>query len=178
MTVGKPAWSAGARQGPLRRHKDLVFFACEGFVALYDERTPEEDYQVINARDFEHRANELAKLAKKMRVDDRKWMRQEGNELFADCVGMKDTVREARDMGDPTDPAVQAFWARHRRRTTVSLSAGSDAAGYPTLPDVDLGPNTGKQVSVDGVAAVPDNHRIRKKPKKKPRNGLVLGDML
>ena len=175
----KPAWALGARQGPLRRHKKLVWFACEGFIALYDERTAEEQYEVITTNDFEYRAKQLAVLAKKMKVDQRKWMRQEGKEILRDCEGMLDSVREARAMGDPTDPAVQAFWAKHRRRSTVSLSPGADAAGYPELPGVARGPLTGRTAAIDGQAAIPENHvKIRRKPRKKPRNGLILGDML
>lgn len=175
----KPTWAANARTGPLRRHKQQVYFACEGLVVLYDERYPDEDYNVLTPSEWEHRARGLEKTARKMRSDvSVRWMYQEGRKLQGDCQGMLEAAREARRMGDPSDPAVQAFWARHRRRKSVTLSAGVDRAGYPDLPHVDRGPRTGRTAAADDALPLVADPKLRKKPTKKPRNGLILGELL
>lgn len=184
----KPVWALGARQGPLRRHKRIVFFACEGLVAIFDERTQDEEYIVITPTDFKARAEGLAVTGKLMAKEgDEKWMRSEGRGMLAAANDMIETVKEARRMGDPSDPLVQAYWARHRRNDTirVQLSAGSDAAGYPELPDVSLGKLTGRTtdpgdpletagaILIDGGDAT----KIRRKPKKKKRLSEVLQEI-
>jgi hypothetical protein len=123
-----------------------VFFACEGLVAVFDERDDEEEYVVITPGDFKERAVGLGEMGSKMAKDERKWMRTEGQAMRQAANDMLETAKEAIHMGDPSDPAVQAYWARHRTNRTikVSLSAGSDEAGYPELPKVDLGKFTGR----------------------------------
>lgn len=181
----KPIWALGARQGPLRRHKRIVFFACEGLVAMFDERTQDEEYIVITPVEFEARAEGLAVTGRLMAKDDEKWMRSEGREMLAAADNMIETVREAQHMGDPSDPLVQAYWAKHRRNDTihVQLSPGSDAAGYPELPDIPLGKFTrraadpGEPLETAGAILIDggDATKIRRKPRKKPRKGgLVL----
>ncbi len=182
----KPVWALGARQGPLRRHKRILFFACEGLVAMFDERTQDEEYIVITPADFKERAEGLAVTGKLMAKGDEKWMRSEGREMLAAADNMIETVKEARHMGDPSDPRVQAYWAKHRRNDTihVTLSAGSDSSGYPELPDIPLGKFTGRATGpgdpLETAGAVlvggGDATKIRRKPRKKPRKGsLVLG---
>lgn len=181
MMLSKPAWSIGARQGPLRRHKQLVFFACEGLVVLRDEREHRQDadYETLTPTDFERRANGLGVFASKCKAADPPWLREEGRLCEKAANEMLETVTEARNMGDPSDPAVQSFWARHRgRKSTVSLRAGTDAAGYPDLPGVDRGPRTGRTAEpgqqMDTTVAEANHVRIHKPPKKKPRSGLIL----
>jgi hypothetical protein len=173
--MNRPTWSAHARTGQTRRHKKLVFFACEGLIMLYDERKPEEDYNVILPADFERRATELARFGRECAAaDSSRAMREEGRECIAGADDMIACVREARFMGDPSDPAVQAFWARHRpgHKSTVSLRAGSDAAGYPEFPEIERGKNTGRTVAVDGQAALVDESialRLHRPPRRKKR---------
>lgn len=181
-----PAWALGARQGPLRRHRRIVFFAVEGLVSLYDEREQEETYRVITPRDFQERAYGLAALATKMVKGPEKWMRSDGRASLLAARNMMATVREARDMGDPSDPAVQAYWAKHRRNRMirVSLSAGSDVAGYPTLPQIPLGRDTGRRAAAGLPLAAADTagaarldaagNKIRRKPRKTASRGRLL----
>ena len=108
--MSKPAWSAGARQGPLRRHKQLVFFACEGLIALFDERekaqATDDVYTIMTPASFAERATALASFAKKVRASDAPWQRQEGREMGRAALDMEETIKEACDLGDPVDPAV------------------------------------------------------------------------
>jgi len=182
--MSKPAWAVGARQGPIRRHKQVVWFACEGLIAIYDERTHDEDYLVVTPTDFAARAKGLGEMGQKMAKGDQKWMRTEGQAMRAAANEMLESVKEARAMGDPSDPAVQAYWARHRSNSTVriSLSAGSDPEGYPDLPEVPLGKFTGRTAepgeSLAGAVQLADDNRIRKKPKKKKQGLILSSDVL
>lgn len=169
--MAKPAWSRAARTGELRRHKNLVFFACEGLVALHDERKPEEDYMVMTPGEFEERAHALGKYANRVSAADPKWLREEGRICKAGANDMLKSVQEARHMGDPTDPVVQAFWAKHRnRKSKVTFSD-------PCLPELPRGKVTGRTAEVDGQAAlVPDDvHlRIHRPPVRRQRKGIIL----
>lgn len=173
--MSHPRWAAQARTGQIRRYKQLTFFACEGLIALYDERHPQEDYNVILPADFERRATELARFGKEcLATDSAKSLREVGRECVAGANDMVAAVKEARFMGDPSDPAVQAFWALHKpgSKSTISLRAGCDAAGYPDLPEVSRGKLTGKTAAVDGQAALVDNAthlRLHRPPRRKQR---------
>lgn len=163
----------------MRRHKQLVFFACEGMIALYDERHPEEDYGIHYVADFEERARELNRLGADMaKAENPKSFREEGRIFVAGAQAMLEAVQEARFMGDPSDPAVQSFWAKARtRKTRVSLHQGTDRAGYPDLPQVDRGKLTGKTANVDGKADLIDastHMRIHKPARRKQALQLEL----
>jgi hypothetical protein len=176
----KPAWSIGARQGPLRRHKQLVFFACEGLLAMYDEREnkQEHEYCVITPAEALERVRALGQFAKQIAADDSPWMREEARLCEKAANDLSETIKEARFMGDPSDPAIQAYWTKHRRNATVSLSAGSDAAGYPQLPSLPRGKFTGRTATPDAVrdavAANASHVRLHRPPRKKNRTGLLL----
>lgn len=178
MFLTKPAWTVGARQGPLRRHKQLIFFACEGLVVIRDEREDkqDDDYIVEKPDDFEKRARGLGGFASKCKAADPAWLRAEGELCERAANDMLETCKEARDMGDPSNPAVQAFWARHRRSNTVrvGLHAGTDREGYPELPGVDRGPMTGRTAEPGQTVDTTAVQRLHRAPKKKNRTGLIL----
>lgn len=182
MFLTKPAWTVGARQGPLRRHKQLVFFACEGLCVVRDEREDkhDDDYTVVTPNDFETHARGLGHFALQCEAADPAWLRAEGELDKRAANDMLETCKEAREMGDPSDPAVQSFWARHRRSNTVrvGLHAGTDREGYPDLPDVSRGPRTGRTadagIPVDPTKAQQSHVRLHRAPKKLNRTGLIL----
>ena len=135
----KPAWSASARTGPVRRFRSLVCFACEGLVVIIDERdgATEGDFTAVTPSDMEERLCALSRMYRnktrsmlETAVRDTHDADRRGIANIAECV------KEAREMGDPSDPRVQAYWARHRKKSgiVVPFSAGNDAAGYPQLP--------------------------------------------
>ena len=148
---------------------------------MHDERPQHGDYNVIFPNEMEERAKALGRMAKKIGAGDEPWQREEGRSMREAANNMLECVKEARFMGDPSDPAVQAFWALHKpgAKSTISLSAGRDKAGYPELPGVDRGPRTGRTATatrenVDTSATDADHTRIHRKPKKKSRTGLIL----
>jgi hypothetical protein len=168
----------GARTGTILKYEKLTFFACEGLIVLHDEREAAEDYNVILPDDFLERARELNRLGKECTsTDSQRSLRETGRKYMQGASDMRLAAKEAKDMGDPSDPAVQAFWARHRpgRKSRVSLRAGSDKAGYPQLPELPRGKNTGKTAAVDGKAKIVDQDthlRIHTPPRRKRQ--LVL----
>ena len=181
--MSKPAWSNTARTGPVRTWQALKIFACEGLICVIDERPGKQEgqYTVLTPSDLEERVRALMRPYRKQKAIDpsdqvarqrqRQWEQGANN-----CV---ECIKEARHMGDPSDPAVQAWWSRHRRDTTVkiSFSAGADKAGYPELPPVPLGKKTGKTANIDGEInhAAGNIHvpTIRQLPKKKNRKGII-----
>ena len=169
----------------MRRYLELRVFACEGLVCIIDERPGKEasQYTVVTPKDLEHRLRVLNKKYRNQTPAEMTTVQRErhrkrvhGSDELMECV------KEARDMGDPSDPAVQAFWAKHRRNSTISMSARlgqTDREGYPVLPQLPVGPKTGRTAAADGVlaqagsSAVPKIHRP---PRRKNRKGLVLLD--
>jgi hypothetical protein len=87
---------------------------------------------------------------------------------------MLDAVREAKAMGDPSDPAVQEYWAKHHKRPTVSIGSGSKS-GYPELPPMPKGQLTGRTALPDaaqtdklaGQVTGALQRQLRKLPKRK-----------
>lgn len=178
----KPAWTLGARTGPVREYEKLKVFACEGLVCIVDERTGnrEGEYTVVLPDELEHRVKALNQPYRGQgRMDLPKWKREEYDAAQRGSQNCMEAVKEARAMGDPSQESVQLFWARHRRSSTVRLnfSAGSDPAGYPALPAVSLGKFTGKTAAVDHalVSAInlPENH-IHVPPRPNRKKLIVL----
>ena len=188
--MSKPAWANSARTGPVRPFKELVVFACEGLLAVVDERPgkSEGEYTVVTPSDMEERVRALNRTYRgitRSQLDTRG--REQYDKQTSGSQNLMECIKEARAMGDPSDPAVQAWWSRHRRSSTVKInfSPGCDPAGYPTLPKVDLGKRTGRTAAIDGEAAVPSNtakrdkFHIHQQPKRKPRSSkdvIILDD--
>jgi hypothetical protein len=187
--MSHPVWTHGGRTGPIRRHKQLVFFACEGLVALYDERKTDEDYMVLTPAEFKERATALNEFGTKIgKTDPTRWQRQESHEMVRAAADMTECVKEAKSMGDPSDPAVQAFWARHRRSSVVSMSQRKNdfEHGMPkkTLDQIkkdSKGTQQGGQPTGDDevrrVVAQAEAGRVRRLPRKKPRKGRLILDL-
>lgn len=170
----KPAWALTARTGPVRKYKDLSFFACEGLIAVHDDR--DGSYTAVTPDDFTKRVEMLEKKSKKAKADCELTpsQRQYRRSVVQFAADMTEAVKEAKYMGDPSDPQVMAFWQRQRKNSTVRLSAGSDAAGYPDLPEIPLGNITGRTAAVDGQLSTADVPTIHTPPRRKNRSGLIL----
>ena len=186
--MSQPNWSINARTGPVRSYLDnMKIFACEGLVCIIDEREGREDtqYTAVTPDDLKERIDALHRPYRKktlaqMTKAERQWYHRRRTG-FTNCM---ECIREAKHMGDPSDPAVQAYWARHKSKSTVaiSFSAGADPAGYPELPPIDLGPITGKNASIDHeivntpVNASQKHTKIHQPPRKKNRSSIILID--
>jgi hypothetical protein len=173
----------GARTGPVRDYEKLKVFACEGLVCIVDERKgqTEGEYTVVLPDELEHRVKALNRPYRGQgRMDLPKWKRREYDIQKQGSQNCLEAIKEARAMGDPSQPEVQLFWARHRRNSTIRItfSSGSDPAGYPELPHVPLGKFTGKTAAIDRelVPAInlQENHiHVPPQPKRKK---LILLD--
>jgi len=169
----KPAWSAQARTGPVRKFKSLSVFACEGLVVVIDERPgklegdytpvlPNEMMVRIQALRQPYRNKTPAMMTTEQRVNY--YSHRSG------IAGILECIKEARHMGDPSDPQVQDFWARHYRRSSVGGGIdrkSTDAAGYPVLPTLPRGKDTGKTVLPDG------NYSLHRPPVRKNKTGII-----
>lgn len=154
----KPAWASGGRTGQIRRFMGLAVFACEGMVVVIDEREGEdEDCSIVSISEMLERIRTLKrpyrnKTKAQLSVEQRRFydQRRRGIENVYECC------REARNMGDPTDPRVQAFWAKHSRRSRVATTPPrNDPAGYPVLPTLPRGRDIGTTVRPDGTYGGP-----------------------
>ena len=183
----KPAWAIGGRTGPVRSFQGLSVFACEGLICVIDERPGKKEGEatIVMPNDMQKRVNAVMRKNTRMKqatCEMKPWQRQEQEKRVNGANAVVVCIREARDMGDPSDPAVQAWWSRHRRSSTIRLGvhAGSDKEGYPELPVVPLGKKTGKTAAIDHEAVVPPNVHagdfpvIHKRPVKKSRGGVIV----
>lgn len=190
----RPVFAAQGRCGRAVRFKFMVFYACEGLIVCQDERphaNGKGDFKVILPDDLDQRVNTMAAGDKRsctgaayfLNGQQRSWIRQEYNVNTRAYNELKDCIKEAKAMGDPSDPTVQAFWRRHRpgSKSTVSMRPkGCRDDFYDELPALDLGNYTGRTAEADGTLAdVPNVHSkdftIYKPPVKKNRAGIILG---
>lgn len=182
--MSKPTWAINARTGPIRNWQSLKIFACEGLICVIDERPGKNEgqYLVLTPSDLDERVKALMRPYRNQKIPSAsdRVARSRHQQWINGANNCRECIKEARHMGDPSDPAVQAWWSRHRRDTTVkvSFSAGADAVGYPTLPAIPRGNKTGKTVTIDGELVGGKVHvpAIHKLPKKKNRSGLIMLD--
>lgn len=162
----KPAWTVDARTGPVRYFGKLAIFACEGLICIIDERPGPQygDVTMVTPAELQERLVAINRLYRNQTRAQRPVFQREamdrerrGTEACLECI------REAKEMGDPSDPRVQAYWARHRRRSSVLLG-GSDLSGYPRLPDI----VSGKHVW-NPTPDLAQSQVIRRKPRRKRR---------
>jgi hypothetical protein len=127
---------ADARKGPSRYFKNLRFFACEGLICIIDERpsrtiqngkyVEEGDCQVLTPKDFEKRIKAITRLYRNKNYSEMlKWQGLERKKYHLQAREGYEAVKEAREMGDPSDPAVQAYWAKHKGKNYVSFAGVS-----------------------------------------------------
>lgn len=132
----KPAW-VDPRCGKKYRFRNLAFYACEGLIVLINERNG--NYLVVRPDEFRERVVALYAYARKMRGSLLGHERDEWrdiNRLREDALAC---IQEAKDMGDPSDPAVAEYWRKHvaGRKNSISLAQYHglrDVDGYPFIP--------------------------------------------
>jgi len=139
--------------GKCYTYRGLKFYAQNGFVCLHDEDTGE--FFVLTRREFLERAQALSLEAKRLRSmaaenPDRKWMSQDRMDLQDGVDMMVAAAAEAKEQGDRTDPAVDAWFMRHRPHRKSLLSMASAVNFTTTAPGaLPLGKDTGKHVKPD-----------------------------
>lgn len=166
----------GGRCGAIYKHKALRWYACEGLIALHDESDHLETFKVFTPGEFRERGVALEKFAKKMpRTGMTAWQRQESQEMIRAAADMDASAKEAEEMGDPSNPTVQAWWQRHRRSSTISMSKATQASwsvGAPvrSLKEIAAAAKGNRTVNVPDESAP----TIRQLPKKLPRPGKLI----
>lgn len=122
--INRPTWSATARTGPMRKYMQLSIFACEGLICIIDNREGKEgDYSVITPAEAVERCKALNKSYRgTTRAQLSAIQKEMADQRTRGFQAMMECVREAKHMGDPTDPKVQAYWARHRSNRTITFS--------------------------------------------------------
>jgi hypothetical protein len=176
-----PYFPKNCRTGPHRRFQNLVFWACEGLVCCQDERPGKHgrgDYRVFRPHVLEGHLKALVRQQARNRGDGyHTWQKIECRENLSQLQGVQECIREARAMGDPGSPDVQAFWARHRpgSKSTISMSSTRsiyDEADLPSL--LDLGQDTGRSAEPTcTAAATPTGRVLHQPPRLKPK--LIVG---
>jgi len=127
---------ADARKGPSRYFKQQRFFACEGLICIVDERpsrtengvyVEEGDCIVLTPKEFTTRIKAVTKGYRNRNYSEMtSWLGKERKKYHMQARGGYEAVAEARDMGDPSDPVVQAYWAKHRGKPYVSMQSCPD----------------------------------------------------
>lgn len=168
--MAKPIWVTGGRTGQVRRFMDLTVFACEGLICVADNRLGQagNSFTIVTPSEMEERVRAVARSYRnKNRMDLPEWKRREFDEQQQGAQNIVECIKEARAMGDPSDPRVQAFWSRHRRSNTVTLSFSdaTDPAKFPKLPKV--GPRGVEHNNLVSGAATVIPHVGRKLPQPK-----------
>jgi len=173
-----------ARKGPSRYFKQQRFFACEGLVVIVDERpsridqanvTVEEgDCVVLTPKDFKARLKAITRTYRNKNYSEMlKWQGSERKAYHLQAREGYETIREAQDMGDPSDPVVQAYWAKHRGKSYVTFSSSPDLAKIENTAGAKADTVfVGKQKPVAAQAALPPMLKLSN-PTPKP-SGLIL----
>jgi hypothetical protein len=133
--------------------RDLKFYAKNGFICLHDEETGE--FFVLTRKEFLLRAQALGEEAAHMRQmmtenPSMKWLVADRVELQNAVDDMIACTREAKEQGDRDDPAVDAWFRRHRPSQRSKISMASAANFSAALPaELPRGQETGKIVTPD-----------------------------
>jgi hypothetical protein len=147
--------------GKCYTYRGLKFYAQNGFICLHDESTGE--FYVLTRKEFLQRAQAISDEAKRLRTmaaanpGQALWMSADRMDLQQAIDNMVACTKEAKEQGDRDDPAVDAWFMRHRpgRKSKISMASG---ANFKTaLPGaLPLGKDTGKHVTPDfTVGATP-----------------------
>lgn len=143
--------------GKCYSYRGLKFYAKNGFICLHDEQTGE--FYVLTRKEFLQRAAAISDEAKRLRhiaaenPDKAAWLSADRAELQCAIDNMVECTKEAKEQGDRDDPAVDAWFRRHRpgRKSKISLAS---AANFTTAAPghLPLGRDTGRYVTPDFTA--------------------------
>lgn len=144
--------------GKVYRFRGLRFYAKNGFICMHDE--DDGSFIVLTRREFLERASALSDESARLRhmaaqyPAKAAWLSADRADIQFGIDQMVECTKEAKEQGDRTDPAVDAWFLKHRpaRRSKVSLASGVNFATQApgVLP---LGNDTGKQVRPDFAIA-------------------------
>ena len=136
MAGSKTAWSNDGPTGPVRDYIDQKVFACEGMVVVIDHRPGKNlgECVVLDCATATDRVKELQKDYRgQTRAQQPRGMQDLWTKRLRGCQNILDCVKEAKMMGDPADPQVQAFWKRHN---TFRIAGYAKAGGRRSREDI------------------------------------------
>lgn len=107
----------------LYRHRQLLFGAAGGMIRVFDER--DGTTTSVPVDEFQARADALGREAARCVYPS------ERKALTDAAVEMAAAAAEAAAQGDPFDPRVQAYYARHRPQNTVLVGPGTTPLAGP-----------------------------------------------
>lgn len=147
--------------GKCYTYRGLKFYAQNGFVCIHDEDTGE--FYVLTRKEFLLRAKAISEEAQRLREmaaanpGKANWLSADRAELQQAIDNMIECARDSKEQGDRDDPAVDAWFQRHRpgRKSKISMASGANfkSAMPGALP---LGKDTGRYATPDfTVGATP-----------------------
>lgn len=151
--------------GKCYKFRGLKFYAENGFICLHDEDTGE--FYVLTRKEFLHRAQAISDEARRLRhmaaenPSKAAWLSADRADLQQAIENMVAVTQEAKEQGDRDDPAVDAWFRRHRpgRKSKISLASGANFTS--ALPGaLPLGKDTGKHVTPDFTVGAPTKKLI------------------
>jgi hypothetical protein len=157
--------STASVTGKCYSYRGLKFYAQNGFICLHDEQTGE--FFVLTRKEFLQRAQAISDEARRLRhmaaenPSKAAWLSADRVELQQAIENMVAVTKEAKEQGDRDDPAVDAWFKRHRpgRKSKISLASGANFTS--TLPGVlPLGKDTGRHVTPDFTVGAPTKKLI------------------
>ena len=107
---------ATPKTGKVYRFDDLEFYAYAGAIKIHDNR--DGTTRTVNPVDFlEHATALYAEIPRQVYYDEKLRFQRMAQNVEACC-------KEAAEMGNPFDPGVQAFKARHARMERPAVVQG------------------------------------------------------
>lgn len=154
-----------AATGKCYTFRGLKFYAKNGFVCLHDEATGE--FFVLTRKEFLQRAVALSDEAKRLRhmsaehPSKAAWLTADRMELQVAIDNMLECTKEAKEQGDRDDPAVDAWFTRHRPGRKSKISMSNSANFKSALPGaLPRGKDTGRYATPDFTAGAPPKKLI------------------
>jgi hypothetical protein len=110
---------------------------------------------VLTPTDFELRRDALEAMIRGLKHADSASQRIMYRTAAQTVVDMDECIKQAKFMGDPSDPRVAEWYSRHRpgAKSTVSYKPQTNPEGYPRLPALPRGHFTGRTASSDAEIA-------------------------
>ena len=157
--------STASVTGKCYSYRGLKFYAQNGFICLHDEQTGE--FFVLTRKEFLQGAQAISDEARRLRhmaaenPSKAAWLSADRAELQQAIENMVAVTKEAKEQGDRDDPAVDAWFKRHRpgRKSKISLASGANFTS--ALPGaLPRGKDTGRHVTPDFTVGAPTKKLI------------------
>lgn len=145
---------------------DLKFYAQNGCICMHDEE--DGSFSVLTCEEFKTRAaavNDQVKVLVRLATDtpSQKSLAEERDRLQRAVADMIECYWEAKEQGDHFDPAVMAWFCRHRpwARGRVSMNRSADFATPKPSATLPVGRFTGRTTDVPSRSVTVPHERRR-----------------